>query len=185
MERLWGRDMAKVETMHRAWSGRSPQQRAAGIEVDVIGAGLVGVGWLLLARCVSLTGREAWGALLIGGLVLVTGMGLLRRHCWARRMTLWLFLVGIASLFAGLWRLDDLLQGLHALRGLTRGEVPMPVTPLSLATDEALLIVLAYWGLGWCAWRLWSRDTSRYFEAQAELRRLRKAHRAQSRSPST
>lgn len=177
--------MAKVETMHRAWSGLLPQQRAAGIEVDVMGAALVGVGWLLLARCVSLIGGEAWGVLLIGGLMLVTGLGLLRRHCWARRMTLWLVLVGIASLLVGQWRLDDLLQGLNALRGITRGEVSMPLTPLALATDEALLIVLAYWGLGWCAWRLWSRDTSRYFEAQAELRRLRKAHRAQRRSPST
>lgn len=177
--------MAKMETMYRGWSGLALQQQAAGIEVDAIGAGLLGMGWLLLARFVSLTGSEAWGALLIGGLMLVTGMGLLRRHCWARRMTLWLFLVGIASLFGGLWQLDDLLQGLNVMRGVERGGVSKPHVPLALATDEALLIVLSYWGLGWCAWRLWSRDTGRYFEAQAELRRLRKARRTQRRSPST
>jgi len=177
--------MAKVETVLPSLSDLSQRQRPAGMEVDLTAAGLLGVGWLLLAQTVLLSGGHAWRAGLFGCLMLVTGVGLLQRHCWARRVTLWLFLFGIASLFAGLWRLEDLLHGLSALRGVASADVGLVAQPAPLATDEALLIVLAYWGLGWCAWRLWSRATSRHFEAQAELRRLRKAHRAQRRSPST
>jgi len=177
--------MAKFETVLPSLSDPLQRQRPAGIEVDLTAAGLTGVGWLLLARAVSLSGVDAWSAGLFGSLMLVTGIGLLRRDCWARRVALWLFLLGMASLFAGLWRLDDLLHGLNALRGVaSAGALPRAQPPV-LSTDEALLIVMAYWGVGWCAWRLWSRATSRHFEAQAELRRLRKARRAQRKSPST
>lgn len=174
--------MANTETMFPALSGRAVSQSMRGLEVDVAGAGLVGAGWLLMAHASVMTEQSPWGAMAAGATLLGTGVGLLRRHTWARRAALWLFLLGAISLFAGTWRLDGLLQGLNALRGVRHTERTPSSDMVSLSTDEALLIALAYWGVGWCAWRLWSRDIGRHFEMQDELRRLR---RAQRKSPST
>jgi len=168
-------------------SVRSPrrQARIGGIEVEITAAGLLVVGVLLLAHAVLASQREVWGGVFFGLVLVATGTGLMQRHVWARRCALWLFLVGLLSGWGGYWDLADLVQGVNALRGVSASPDAVKQTVHSLSTDQALLIGLAYWGVGWCAWQLLSRISDRDLEAQADLRRLRKRMRDQRRSPST